>query len=145
MQQLFLERGLPPLEHEPDVLVACELSGLTRDAYTRRGVHAVSCDLEPSETPGPHFSSRATCASCWRSRGGRSSSPSPPAPTPPTAARSTSPTKRADGRQWAGLMFVLELLTADADAVMVEQPRSVFGAYLVLAPAAPAFWQQASR
>jgi hypothetical protein len=36
------------------VLVACEFSGTVRDAFTRRGHYAVSCDLLPSETPGPH-------------------------------------------------------------------------------------------
>ena len=32
----------------------------------------------------------------------------------------------ADGRQWSGLDFILELLLANADAVLVEQPRSAF-------------------
>ena len=36
------------------VLVACEFSGRVRDAFIKRGHHAVSCDLLPSETPGPH-------------------------------------------------------------------------------------------
>lgn len=36
------------------VLVACEFSGAVRDAFTRRGHDAVSCDLLPSETPGQH-------------------------------------------------------------------------------------------
>lgn len=34
------------------VLVACEYSGVVRDAFTARGHHAVSCDLLPSESPG---------------------------------------------------------------------------------------------
>jgi hypothetical protein len=37
------------------VLVACEFSGVVRDAFIRRGHSAVSCDLLPSETPGPHI------------------------------------------------------------------------------------------
>jgi site-specific DNA-cytosine methylase len=37
------------------ILVACEFSGVVRDAFTLRGHHAVSCDLDPSETPGPHI------------------------------------------------------------------------------------------
>lgn len=36
------------------VLVACECSGRIRDAFLRRGHDAVSCDLKPSEAPGPH-------------------------------------------------------------------------------------------
>lgn len=36
------------------VLVACEFSGIVRDAFIARGHDAVSCDLLPSERPGPH-------------------------------------------------------------------------------------------
>lgn len=37
------------------VLVACEYSGRVRDAFIARGHEAVSCDLLPSESPGPHI------------------------------------------------------------------------------------------
>ena len=37
------------------VLVACEYSGVVRDAFRARGHEAVSCDLLPSEAPGPHY------------------------------------------------------------------------------------------
>lgn len=35
--------------------VLCEFSGVVRDAFLARGHDAVSCDLEPSEVPGPHI------------------------------------------------------------------------------------------
>ena len=38
-----------------NVLVACEYSGTVRDAFIKRGHNAVSCDLLPSETNGPHI------------------------------------------------------------------------------------------
>lgn len=37
------------------VLVACEYSGIVRDAFLARGHDAVSCDLLPTESPGPHI------------------------------------------------------------------------------------------
>lgn len=37
------------------VLVACELSGTVRDAFILRGHDAISCDLKPSDAPGPHI------------------------------------------------------------------------------------------
>lgn len=37
------------------VLVACEFSGRIRDAFINRGHDAISCDLLPTESPGPHF------------------------------------------------------------------------------------------
>jgi len=37
------------------VLVACEYSGKVRDAFIRGGHDAVSCDLVPTDVPGPHY------------------------------------------------------------------------------------------
>jgi len=37
------------------VLVACEYSGMVRDAFVRAGHYALSCDLLPSEQPGEHY------------------------------------------------------------------------------------------
>lgn len=37
------------------VLVACEFSGAVRDAFLALGHDAWSCDLLPTEVPGPHF------------------------------------------------------------------------------------------
>lgn len=37
------------------VLVGCEFSGIVRDAFFKKGHDAISCDLLPTESPGPHF------------------------------------------------------------------------------------------
>lgn len=37
------------------VLVACEFSGIVRDAFAKRGHDAWSCDLLPTEKPGNHI------------------------------------------------------------------------------------------
>lgn len=37
------------------VLIACESSGVERDAFLSRGHDAMSCDLLPTESPGPHY------------------------------------------------------------------------------------------
>lgn len=37
------------------VLVACESSGVVREAFRAAGHDAMSCDLLPSELPGPHY------------------------------------------------------------------------------------------
>jgi site-specific DNA-cytosine methylase len=37
------------------VLVACEYSGTVRDAFLARGHEAMSCDLLPTDAPGPHY------------------------------------------------------------------------------------------
>lgn len=38
-----------------DILIACESSGIVRDAFIKRGHNAISCDLLPTEKPGPHY------------------------------------------------------------------------------------------
>ena len=37
------------------VLIACEYSGVVRDAFLRGGHEAMSCDLLETESPGPHY------------------------------------------------------------------------------------------
>ena len=37
------------------VLVACEYSGVVRDAFIAKGHEAVSCDLLPTDVAGPHL------------------------------------------------------------------------------------------
>jgi hypothetical protein len=37
------------------VLIACEYSGTVRDAFIAAGHDAMSCDLLPSDRPGPHY------------------------------------------------------------------------------------------
>jgi len=37
------------------ILVACEYSGIVRDAFTKKGHYAMSCDLLSTESEGPHY------------------------------------------------------------------------------------------
>lgn len=37
------------------VLIACEYSGIVRDAFRALGHDAMSCDVLPTEKPGPHY------------------------------------------------------------------------------------------
>jgi len=49
------------------ILIACEYSGTVRDAFIRGGHDAMSCDLLPSDTPGPHYQGdvRDVINACW--------------------------------------------------------------------------------
>ncbi len=38
-----------------NILIACEFSGIVRDAFIKQGHNAISCDLLPTEKPGPHI------------------------------------------------------------------------------------------
>jgi len=37
------------------ILIACEFSGIVRDAFIAKGHDVMSCDLLPTERPGPHY------------------------------------------------------------------------------------------
>ena len=37
------------------ILITCEFSGIVRDAFIAKGHDAISCDLLPTESPGPHY------------------------------------------------------------------------------------------
>ena len=37
------------------ILVACEYSGTVRNAFASMGHDAMSCDLLPTDAPGPHY------------------------------------------------------------------------------------------
>ena len=38
-----------------EILIACEFSGIVRDAFIAKGHNAISCDILPTERPGPHI------------------------------------------------------------------------------------------
>ena len=42
------------------ILIACEYSGRVRDAFIANGHYAVSCDLLPTDAPGPHYQGSVT-------------------------------------------------------------------------------------
>ena len=37
------------------ILIACEYSGAVRDSFIKQGHYAMSCDLLPTDSPGPHY------------------------------------------------------------------------------------------
>jgi hypothetical protein len=42
------------------ILIACEYSGAVRDAFIAAGHDAMSCDLLPTDQPGPHYEGDVT-------------------------------------------------------------------------------------
>lgn len=47
------------------VLIACEKSGRVRDAFLALGYDAWSCDIEPTQTPGPHIQGDVLKVLAW--------------------------------------------------------------------------------
>ena len=44
-----------PVNKQLKILIACELSGTVRDAFIAKGHNAISCDILPSDSEGPHY------------------------------------------------------------------------------------------
>ena len=85
------------------ILVACERSGVVRDAFLARGHDAVSCDLVASEVDGPHVIGDAL----ELARSGRWDMmiAFPPCTHLAVSGARYFAEKRADGRQQACLLY----------------------------------------
>lgn len=106
-----------------NVLVACEYSGAVRDAFTRAGHTAVSCDLLPSETPGRHHTGDVRDLlhlGCWDLLIGF-----PPCTHLANSGAKWFAGKRADGRQQAGVDFFLLLANAPIPRIAIENPVGI--------------------
>lgn len=104
------------------VLVACEYSGRVRDAFLALGHDALSCDLLPTETPGPHYQGdvRELLCQSWDLLIAH-----PPCTDLAVSGARHFPAKRADGRQQRALDFVRQLMAASVPRIAIENPVSV--------------------
>lgn len=88
------------------ILLGCESSGIVRDAFLARGHDAMSCDLVPTERPGPHYQGdvRDVLDYPWDL-----AIMHPPCTNTSTSGARWFTEKRMDGRQQAGVAFFLGL------------------------------------
>lgn len=107
---------------QPTALVACEFSGRVRDALTRVGFYAVSCDLMPSETEGEHIQGDVLDVLDW---GWDLLIAHPPCTDLAVSGARHFAAKIADGRQGRALDFVRTLLAAPIPFKSLENPISV--------------------
>lgn len=103
-------------------LIACEYSGVVRDAFLALGHDAMSCDLLPAEVPGPHYQGdvRDVLDYPWDIM----------VAFPPCTHLSVSgarhfEAKKLDGRQQAGVSFFMALAKADVPRIAIENPVSI--------------------
>lgn len=106
------------------VLVACEFSGIVRDAFAAVGCDAWSVDLLPSERPGNHYQTDArdiilsNACGPWDLLIAH----------PPCTHLAVSGSRWFRGKvreQWDALIFFSWMLTAPVPRVAVENPISV--------------------
>jgi hypothetical protein len=107
---------------EVKVLVACEYSGAVRDAFTRGGHDAMSCDLLPSETEGQHYQGdvRDVLDYPWDLMIGH-----PPCTHLSVSGARHFAEKRMDGRQQSAVSFFMLLARAPIPRIAIENPVCV--------------------
>ena len=102
--------------------MACEYSGIVRDAFRARGHDALSCDLLPTDRPGPHYQGdvRDILDDGWHLMVAH-----PPCTDLAVSGARHFAAKIADGRQQRALDFVRLLLNAPVPKIALENPISV--------------------
>lgn len=102
------------------ILVACEFSGIVRDAFAARGWDAWSCDLLPSERPGNHYQGdvRDLFGEKWDMVIGH-----PPCTHLSVSGARWFKNKRAE--QQDAIAFFMQCAEWDAPHVAVENPVSI--------------------
>jgi len=106
------------------ILVACEFSGIVRDAFITAGHDAWSCDLLPTERPGPHFEGGIKTVLA-RIKGWDMMIAHPPCTHLAVSGARHFSAKIADGRQREALDFVRMLLDAPIPKIALENPISI--------------------
>lgn len=104
------------------VLVACEYSGRVRDAFIKRGHDAMSCDILPTDAPGPHYKGdvRDILGDGWDLMIAH-----PPCTHLAVSGARHFAAKKASGVQDEALDFVRLLLDAPIKRIALENPVSI--------------------
>lgn len=109
------------------VLVACEFSGIVRDAFRARGHDAWSCDLEPSDAdPQYHIQGDVTPV---LTQGWDMMIAHPPCTHLSVSGARWFPEKRADGRQQDAMAFFMLLANAPIPRIAVENPIGIMSSH----------------
>lgn len=101
------------------VLIACECSGVVREAFKKRGFDAWSCDLMPSDIPGQHIQGDAILAF---KQGWDLVIAHPPCTHLAVSGARHFAEKKRDGRQQEAVDFFMQMINAPALRVAVENP-----------------------
>lgn len=109
------------------VLVACEYSGRVRDAFLALGHEAMSCDLLPTDVPGPHYQ-----GDVFDLLGERFDLviAHPPCTHLAVSGARHFAAKRESGVQVQALAFVAKLMAWDAPQVVIENPVSIISSVI---------------
>jgi hypothetical protein len=106
------------------ILIACEFSGIVRDAFIRKGHQAISCDFLPTDKPGPHYQGDVLniLDQNWDMMIAH----------PPCTHLAVSGArwfKNKQKEQKEAIKFFMSLINADIPRISVENPVSIMSTY----------------
>lgn len=106
------------------ILVACEHSGTVRDQFLRGGADAMSCDILPTDAPGPHYQGDLfdVIDYPWDLAVFH-----PPCTNTAVSGSRWFADKKMDGRQQSSVSFFMQIVRRSAHIPMtaIEQPISI--------------------
>lgn len=112
------------------VLIACEFSGIVRDAFIARGHYAMSCDLLDTERPGPHYKGNVIDLIYESGVPWDLMIAHPPCTHLAVSGARYFAEKKADGRQREALEFVRMLMNAPIPKIAIENPISIISSQI---------------
>ena len=103
-------------------LIACEFSGVVRDAFAAKGHDAMSCDLLPTERPGKHYQGDVMdiIDNRWDLIIAH-----PPCTHLAVSGAKHFAAKKADGRQRQGVDFFMLFTNTNCPRVAIENPIGI--------------------
>ena len=113
-------------EKEMKILVACEFSGIVRDAFRAKGHDAISCDVLPTESEGPHYQGdiQDILYNKWDMI-----LAFPPCTHLASSGARWFKEKQKDGRQQQGIDFFNLFTNLDCPKVMIENPVGIMSTH----------------
>ena len=104
------------------ILIACEFSGVVRDAFKAKGHDAWSCDILPTESKGNHLECDVLSV---LNDGWDMMIAFPPCTHLASSGARWFSQKKADGRQQEGIDFFMALANAKIDKMAIENPVGI--------------------
>lgn len=104
------------------IIIACEYSGIVRDAFTKKGHDVWSCDILPTESIGQHIQGNVIEV---LNDGWDMMIAFPPCTHLAVSGALYFEEKKKDGRQQQGIDFFMQMINAPIKKIAVENPVSI--------------------
>jgi len=107
------------------VLIACEFSGIVREAFAKRGHSAWSCDLLPTEIPGQHIQDNIMNVLRHGGEDWDLVIAHPPCTNLASCGARSFKEKREDGRQKQAILFFEFFTMLKTKKICIENPVGI--------------------